>query len=688
MEDFKYPQSRRAEVKEEIHGREIADPYRWLEEIDSEETKKWIEKQNALTEDFIEDIPFREEIKEKLEEIWNYDRYGVYIKKGGNFFFTKREAGEDQKVLYWSESPNGEPRVLLDPNELSEDGTVALTGFSVSPDGKYLAYGLSSAGSDWQTWFVKEVESGRDLDEKLEWVKFSEPAWKGESEGFFYSRYEEPEEGKEYKEKNRNQKFYYHSLGTPQEEDSLVYERPDNPEWGFEGEVTADGKYLVISVWQGTERENGVFYKNLSEPEGEVVELLSDFDASYQFVGSDDEVFYFLTDLDAPRKKVIGIDITEPDPSRREEVLPPSSKVLESVDLFGDRFVAQYIEEASHRLSIFDKEGKPVEEVGLPERGTVELFEAERDAGEFFYGFSSFARPRSIRRYDLDSRENEVCKSPSLPFDPEEFCTEQVFYSSKDGTEIPLFLCKKKDVAAEGGLPTFLYGYGGFNISLTPDFSALHLAWMGMGGLYAQANLRGGGEYGKDWHQAGRKENKQNVFDDFVAAGEWLIDNDYTPPDGLAVNGRSNGGLLIGAAMTRRPDLFEVCVPVVGVLDMLRFHEFTIGWAWVSDFGSPEDPEEFENLLSYSPLHNIEKGEEYPATLIVTGDHDDRVYPAHSFKYAARLQEAQGESAPVLLRVERKTGHGVGKPVSKQIEEKTDILTFIAGQLGLKEEDK
>jgi prolyl oligopeptidase len=633
--------------------------------------------QSEFAFDFLGRIPTREKIRERMTELWNYERYGVPTKRGGRIFFTRNDGLQNQDVLYWIDSLNAEPRVLLDPNLLSEDGTVALTGFVASADGKLLAYGLSSAGSDWQEWRVREVDSGRDRPDLVEWVKFSEAAWTTDGRGFFYGRYDEPEEGKEYKGANYYHKLYYHALGTPQSADRLVYERPDQKEWGFDGSVTDDGRYLVVSVWRGTHRENGIFYLDLEADKGQMVELLKSFDARYVFVGNDGPTFYFLTDFEAPMSRLIAIDVTAPDRTGWREVIPESSDALQSASLIGDLFFANYLHQAYSRALVFDKKGTQIGQVDLPGIGTVEGFSGRQPDRETFYQFTGFTMPGTIYRYDLDTKQSELFRQPHVGFDPSEYVTEQVFYPSRDGTPIPMFISHKRGMQRDGNQPTFLYGYGGFDIPLTPVFSVSVLVWMELGGVFAQANLRGGGEFGKPWHEAGMKLKKQNVFDDFIAAATWLVEKGYTCTPRLAIGGGSNGGLLVGACLTQRPDLFGACLPAVGVLDMLRFHKFTIGWAWTSDYGSPEDPEEFQALLAYSPYHNIEPGVAYPPTLITTADHDDRVFPAHSFKFAAALQAAQAGPAPVLIRIETRAGHGLGKPTSKLIEEAADRWAFL-----------
>jgi prolyl oligopeptidase len=671
-----YPDSPRTDDADIIHQVRVPDPYRWLEDIGSAQTRSWIEAENQVTFEYLDHIPAREKIRQRITELWNYEKYDTPLKWGGRYFFTRNDGLQNQSVLYWLESLEAEPKVLLDPNKLSEDGTVALTGGAVSEDGQWLAYALSSSGSDWQEWRVREVDSGRDTKDHLKWVKFSTASWTHDGQGFFYSRYDEPQEEMALKGANYYHKLYYHRLGTPQAEDELVYERPDHKEWGFHGHVTEDGRYLIITVSQGTQRENGIFCKDL-QAEAPVVELLNKFDAHYAFIGNDGPVFYLMTDLDAPMSRVVAIDIAEPDrPNCKQTIIAQSTDALQSVSLVHDRFIATYLHDAHSRVKVLDKTGKVVREVELPGMGTVAGFGGRQKERETFYLFTGFTTPGTIYRYDVETGQSTVFREPKVNFDPDAYVTKQVFYQSKDGTRVPMFISYKKGLKRDGNTPTYLYGYGGFNVPLLPAFSVSNLIWMEMGGLYAQANLRGGGEYGKSWHEAGMKLKKQNVFDDFIAAAEWLIEKGYTSTPRLAIGGRSNGGLLVGACLAQRPDLFGACLMAVGVLDMLRFHKFTIGWAWTSDFGSPENPDEFKALLAYSPYHNVKPGTAYPATLIVTGDHDDRVFPAHSFKFAAALQAAQAGDAPTLIRIETQAGHGFGKPTAKLIEEQADCWAF------------
>jgi len=670
-----YPETRKEDLVEELHGEVVPDPYRWMEDLESDELRRWIEAQNNLTFGFLDKSPLRKKIQNRMTELWNYEKYSPPYKKAGRYFFAYNDGLQNQDVLYWMENLEEDPKVLIDPNTLSEDGTVALSGAAVSNDGRLLAYGIADAGSDWQTWHVRRVDDGQDLDDVIEWVKFSGASWDKDSQGFYYSRYDAPE-GAALKQTNYFQKLYYHKLRTAQSEDRLVYERPDQKEWGFNGEVTEDGRYLIIYVWHGTAAENAVFYLDLEDPGAEVVELLPDFDAEYVVVGNTGTTFYVKTDHHAPQNRLVAIDLTTPDPAAWRELVPEAADKLEFVDFVGDRFVCTYLHHAAHQVRFYRMDGTPDGELVLPGAGMVTGFGGRSDDPETFYKFSSFTTPGTVYHFDVQTREAAVFRSPDLAFDPEGYVTEQVFYQSKDGTRIPLFLSRRKDLVINGETPTYLYGYGGFNIPLPVSFSVPNLVWMEMGGIYAQAHLRGGGEYGRDWHEAGMKQNKQNVFDDFIAAAEYLIDEGYTCPDKLVIGGRSNGGLLVGAVLTQRPDLFGAALPNVGVMDMLRFHKFTIGWAWVSDYGSPDEPDEFKTIRAYSPYHNIRPGTGYPPTMVLTGDHDDRVFPAHSFKFSAALQAAQAGEAPVLIRIETRAGHGAGKPTAKLIEEFSDMWTF------------
>ncbi len=663
------------------HGQPVPDPYRWLEDLDSEQTRAWIEAQNRLTFDYLQRIPARQRLLERLTQLWNYEKYSQPFKEGGRYFYFKNDGLQNQSVLYTQESLEAEARVLLDPNTLSEDGTVALSGIAISRDGRYLAYGLSRSGSDWQEWKVRDIATGEDLLDHLRWIKFSGASWTLDGQGFFYSRYDEPPPGREYESANYFQKLYYHRLGTPQSEDILVYHRPDQKEWGFAGGVTEDGNYLIISVWRGTDPKNLLFYKDLRDPNLPVVELVREFEAEYSFVGNDGSRFWLLTDFQAPRRRLVAIDLDNP--GQLQEVIPEAEETLQGVSLINNQFVAFYLKDAYTQIKTFALDGTYLGEIPLPGLGSASGFGGKRHDTETFYTFTSFTTPPTIYRYDFTTGSSTLFRQPQVDFDPQAYEVQQVFYASKDGTRIPMFLVHRRGLARTGDHPTLLYGYGGFGISLTPSFSVGLVAWLEMGGVYAQPNLRGGGEYGEAWHQAGTKLNKQKVFDDFIAAAEWLMAHGYTNPSKLAIAGGSNGGLLVGACLTQRPDLFAAALPAVGVFDMLRFHKFTIGWAWVSEYGSPDNPEEFKALYAYSPLHNLKPGTAYPATLITTADHDDRVVPAHSFKFAAALQAAQGGSQPILIRIDTKAGHGAGKPTTKLIEETADRWAFLVQVLGI-----
>jgi prolyl oligopeptidase len=676
-----YPVTVMTNVVDDYFGTKVPDPYRWLEDDNSPRTKAWVEAQNKVTFGYLEDIPERWTIKERLIKLWNYERYGVPFKEGGRYFFTKNDGLQNQAVLYSMTSLDAEPTVLLDPNKLSADGTVALTSYAISDDGNLMAYGLATAGSDWQEWKVRDVRTGKDLDDHLNWIKFSSASWTKDGKGFFYSRYDEPPQANMLKGANYYHKLYYHRLGTPQAQDVLVYHRPDQKEWGFGGGVTEDGQYLIISVWKGTDTKNLLFYKDLQATEGRVVELIRDFEANYDFIGNLGPVFYFRTDLNAPMGKVIAIDITDNDRANRKEIIPQTKDRLQGANILNDQLVVFYLKDAYTAVKIFDLAGKHVRDVELPGIGTAGGFGGKRKDTETFYFFTGFTTPGTIYRYDMTTGQSTVFRRPKVDFNPANYETKQVFYRSADGTRMPMFITHKKGIQLTGRNPTLLYGYGGFDISLTPHFSVADLVWMEMGGVYAVPNLRGGGEYGEEWHQAGMKLKKQNVFDDFIAAAEWLIRNNYTSSDRLAIFGGSNGGLLVGACMTQRPGLFAAALPAVGVMDMLRFHKFTIGWAWTSDYGSADNLDEFKALYAYSPCHNLKPGTIYPATLITTADHDDRVVPAHSFKFAARLQECQIGDAPVLIRIETRAGHGAGKPLAKAIEETADRWAFLMREL-------
>ncbi|NER05703.1 MAG: S9 family peptidase [Okeania sp. SIO3C4] len=684
-EPLTYPITHKTDIVENYHGVEVPDPYRWLEDPNSKKTQEWVKAQNEITFNYLAEISERETIKKRLTQIWDYEKYSIPFKEGDRYFYYKNDGLQNQSILYTLPTLDAEPKVLIDPNKFSEDGTVALSGIAISKDGKLIAYGISNSGSDWQEWRIKNIETGEDLPDVLQWIKFNVPAWKNDNQGLFYSRYEQPEAG-ELEETNYLQKIYYHRLGNVQSDDVLIYEKPERKEWSFNCYVTEDSKYLVITVWQSTDRKNLVFYQDLTIEDAPIVELISEFEAEYRLIDNDDNTFWFVTDFDAPKRRVIAIDINHPpSPSlvtgenkdKWQEIIPETTDTLRGVGTLNNQFVAFYLKDAHTQVKIFNLDGSSVRDINLPGIGSVGGFYGKRYDTTTFYSYVSFTTPSTIYQYDMVSGESKIYRQPTVDFNPDEFETKQIFYSSKDGTSIPMFITHKKGVKLDGNNPTILYGYGGFNISITPNFSISRLVWLEMGGVYAVANIRGGGEYGEEWHKAGIKQEKQNVFDDFISAAEWLIENNWTSSKKLAITGASNGGLLVGACITQRPELFGAALPAVGVMDMLRFHKFTIGWAWVADYGSPDNPEEFKALYAYSPLHNLKPEISYPATLVTTADHDDRVVPAHSFKFISALQAAHIGDNPVLIRIETKAGHGAGKPTTKIIEEITDEFAFL-----------
>ncbi len=697
-----YPQTRRVDHVNTYHGTQVADPYRWLEQDvrESAEVAAWVAAQQKVTEAHIEAIPERDAIRARIEQLWNYERYSSPFKIGGRYFFYKNDGLQNQSVVYVQDTLDDEPRVLLDPNTWSEDGAVALAGLVPSDDGRFVAYGVADAGSDWRRWHVMEIGSGqkegedvdRKLDDVIRWIKFGSVAWTQAADGFFYSRFPEPEEGQKFQSLNLNHKLYFHRLGTPQSDDVLIHQRPDEPEWGFHPTTTEDGRYLVITVSKGTDDKYRVLVKDLQKPEASLkahlLEVIGNFDHEYSYIGNEGPIFYFKTDHEAPRGRVIAIDIRHsgkghPEKKNHREIIPQAEETFDDVNLVGGRLIALYLKDAKTQVNLFDLEGRPLGDVRFPGIGSAHGFGGRRNHTETFYTFSSFATPPSIFHYDLSTGKSTLYRRAQVAFDPDEYVVKQVFYESKDGTRVPMFIAHKQGVVLDGTNPTLLYGYGGFSIPLTPGFSVSRLAWMERGGVFAMPNLRGGGEYGEAWHQAGTKLNKQNVFDDFLAAAEWLIDNHYTRPDKLAIQGSSNGGLLVGAAITQRPELFGACLPAVGVMDMLRFHKFTAGRYWVDDYGSSDDPEQFAALRAYSPYHNIKPGTNYPATMVMTADTDDRVVPGHSFKFAARLQQAQAAAAPILIRIEIRAGHGAGTPTSKLIDRAADQWAFLVKHLNM-----
>ncbi len=676
-----YPAARRSDFKETLHGIEVPDPYRWMEDIDSPETRTWVEAESAHAEAFLSQLPARDKLRARLKELWDYEKIGMPTRKAGRVFYSTQSGLQNQPVLVWRpDGSDAEPTVLLDPNTLSDEGTVALSGLSIHDDGKLIAYGLSKAGSDWEEWRVRDVETGKDLDDHLRWVKFSGASWKkgpDAAKAFCYSRFDAPKEGEELSGTNYFQKLFLHRLGEPQEKDTLLYERPDQKKWNFSGGFTEDGKYLVVDVFTGDYSTNGIFYKDLAKDDNPVVEWLAAMDAQYEYVGNDGTTFYVLTTKDAPRSRLVAIDLADSSPEKWRDLIPEGEHRLEGVSMIGDTFAARYLVDAKQEITLFDREGKRLREVALDGPASVSGFNGDRKDRDTYYTLTGFNRPPTIYHYDLATGKSTLYRKPSVNFDPDQFETRQVFYKSKDGTRVPMFISHKKGLAFDQPQPTLLYAYGGFNISLTPRFSLATIAWMEQGGVFAQPNLRGGGEYGEDWHTDGNLLKKQNVFDDFIAAAEWLIAEGITCTPKLAIDGRSNGGLLTGACLTQRPDLYGAVLSGVGVQDMLRFDKFTIGWAWKGEYGDPAHEADFKNLLAYSPYHNVKKGTKYPPILVTTGDHDDRVFPAHSFKFGAALQWAQAAPNPVIVRIDINAGHGAGKPTAKQINEVADTWAFL-----------
>jgi len=686
---LQYPESKRGDTLDTLHGVPVADPYRWLEQDvrESSEVAAWVKAQNKVSAAWLADIPEREPIRRRLTELWNYEKVSAPFLVAGRYYFYKNDGLQNQSALYVRDSLTSPPRLVLDPNSWSADGTVALAGTAFSDDGRYLAYGVANSGSDWRTWKLLDLSTGAVLSDTIEWVKFSAATWTPDSKGFFYGRFDAPKAGEKYQGLNLGQKIYYHRIGTRQQDDVLVYARPDQPTWGFGVQVTDDGRYLVLTVWKGTDNRHRILYKDLHEPYGMTLDLIDSFDHGYSLITNEGPVLYFRTDHKAPRGRVIAIDLRKPELEHWREVVAQGAETLRTVDCVGNMLICNLLRDAHTAIKLFALDGRLIRTVELPGIGSASGFTGKRTDVETFYAYSSFNTPPRSYRYDLLTGESRLIGEAKVAFKPDDYVVEQVFYKSKDGTRVPMFLSFKKGMVRNSQNPTLLYGYGGFDIPLTPSFSVSRLAWMEQGGVLAVANLRGGGEYGEDWHKAGTKLNKQNVFDDFIAAAEWLIANKVTQSAKLAIQGGSNGGLLVGACMVQRPELFGACLPAVGVMDMLRFHRFTAGRFWVDDYGCADDPKEFRALWAYSPYHNLKRGQRYPATLVTTADTDDRVVPFHSFKFAAALQHAQASTAPVLIRIETSAGHGAGTPTGKLIDEKTDELAFLVKVLGMGSQD-
>lgn len=674
-----YPPAKKISHIDNYHGTNVEDPYRWLEDLNSEETKEWIKAQNELTNSYFSNIPFREKIKKRLTDLWNYERYTNPIKIGEYYIYSKNDGLQEQNVYYIQKGIDGTSEVLIDPNKLSEDGSISLSGIYFSKDNKYLSYGISRGGSDWREFYVMDLSTKKLLSDKILWSKFTGNAWY--KNGFFYGRYDEPKKGEELKQSNQFQKVFYHKIGTSQSDDELVIEDRQHPKRLFEATVSDDEKYLIIYVAEGSSSYNLLWYKNLSN-NSSIIKLIDQFEAEYNFIDNINDKFLVLTNYEAPNNKLVLIDLKNPEKENWKTLIPESKNVIQNVAHVGDKLIVTYLEDAHSKISIFNEEGNYLYDIKLPTIGTVYGFSGKNNDTETFYTFTSFTYPPTIYRYDVINNKSELFKKSKVNFESENYEVYQVFYESKDGTKIPMFLIHKKDLELNGKNPALLYAYGGFKISQLPSFAIPRLSLLENGFVYALACIRGGGEYGETWHKAGMFEKKQNVFDDFISAAEWLIKNNYTSPQMLAIQGGSNGGLLVGAVINQRPDLFKVAFPMVGVMDMLRFHKFTIGWAWVSEYGSSDNPEQFKYLIKYSPLHNI-KNVEYPATLVTTADHDDRVFPAHSFKYIATLQEKNSGNNPALIRIETKVGHGAGTSTSKSIELYTDLWSFMFYNLGI-----
>lgn len=676
-----YPQTATVDTVDTYFGVSVPDPYRWLENDTSAATASWVKAQNEITNNYLEHIPFRQDLLKRLTELANYERISAPFKKHGKYYFYKNDGLQNQSVLYVQDALNSGARVFLDPNKLSDDGTVALTSLSFSNNGKYAAYTISRSGSDWREIYVMDVATGSLLDDHITWAKFTDAAWQGD--GFYYSAYDAPSKGKEFSNVNEHHKIYYHKLGEPQQNDRLVYENKAYPKRFYTAQVSEDERVLFIYE-SGEGRGNALFMQDLTQKSAPVVQLASDFDYQYTPIEVIGNRIYFFTNYQAAKNKIMAAELQSPELANWKEVVPEKEQVLSDVRVIGGKLFLTYDKDASNHAYVYDLQGKELQEIELPSLGSVN-FNGDKDDEECFFSFTSFTIPGATYKYDVQKNSYELFRAPKVKFHSDDFVTEQVFFTSKDGAKIPMFLTYQKGLKKNGKNPVFLYGYGGFNISLYPSFSINRIPFLENGGIYVQVNLRGGSEYGEDWHVAGTKMQKQNVFNDFIAAAEYLIDNKYTNSQKIAIVGGSNGGLLVGACMTQRPDLFRVAIPQVGVMDMLRYHKFTIGWNWASDYGTSEDSKEmFEYLKGYSPLHNLKKGTKYPATLVTTADHDDRVVPAHSFKFAATLQACNEGSNPTLIRIDSKAGHGAGKPMSKILEEQADVYGFIMYNLNMK----
>jgi len=681
---FDYPKPRRGDQVDDYNGVKVADPYRWMEQTDSDETKAWIDAENKLTNSYLSTIPQREALKTRLTELTNYEKFSAPNKiTEGLYIYSKNDGLQNQSVLYKATSINDPGTVFFDPNKILADGTAALSGSSFTDDGKLWAYGVAIAGSDRTEWHVMDVATGKLLPDTLAPNRQGVNAWLKDNSGFYYTSYAPTEKGAELKAATKFQKIYFHKIGTPQSEDYVFYERPDNGDYFSGAEISEDGNWMIITVSKGTERMNMVYFKNLKMEKAPIMPLVEDLKSSWNFLGNDGPVFYFETDHDAPLSKIVKVDVTSKDHAW-SDVIPESADALGGVSFINNQFVLNYLHDAATKIKIYETNGKFVRDVALPGIGSAGGFGGRRSYTETFYSYSSFNAPPTIYHYDMKTGKSTLFRQAKVKFNPDDYEVKEVFYPSKDGTKIPMFITYKKGIKLDGSNPTILYGYGGFNISTTPGFSASRIAWLELGGIYASACLRGGGEYGKKWWESGSRLNKQNVFDDFAWAGKWLIANKYTSTPKLAIQGGSNGGLLVGATLNQNPGLFGAAIPQVGVMDMLRFDEFTIGKAWTSDYGYKTDPTDFKAMYAYSPYHNAKPGTKYPPTLVTTSDHDDRVFPAHSFKYTAAMQYAQAGDAPVLIRIQVRGGHGAGLPTALQIEQQADLYGFLVKSLGMK----
>ena len=680
-----YPKAAKTDVVDTYFGTAVPDPYRWLENDTSEATAAWVAAENKVTDEYLSKIPFRSALLKRLTALSDYERMSLPDKTKGKYYFYKNDGLQNQDVLYVQDSLDGEPRVLLDPNKLSADGTVALTGTSLSHDGRYMAYTISRSGSDWTEIFVIDAQTGRQLDDHIVWAKFTGASWHGD--GFYYSAYDAPEKGKEYSNVNERHKIYYHKIGTPQTADRLVYENKDYPKRFYTAGVSEDETTMFVYE-SGEGNGNGLYMKDLTKPDAQLTPMATDMRYMHVPIETVDGRTYIYTNYGAPKYRIMAATADKPSAADWQEIVPEGDAVLSGASVIGGRLILTYNKDVADHSYVYTLDGRMMHEVKLPSLGSV-AFSGSKDDKECFFAFTSFTSPGTSYKYDIEANTYTLLRKSKADFDPSGYVTEQIFYPSKDGTKIPMFLTYKKGLKKDGRNPVLIYGYGGFNISLPPTFSTSRIPFIENGGIYVQTNLRGGGEYGEQWHLAGTKMRKQNVFDDFIAAAEWLIANHYTDKDKIAIMGGSNGGLLVGACMTQRPDLYRVAVPQVGVMDMLRYHKFTIGWNWAGDYGTSEDSKEmFEYLKGYSPLHNLKPGTAYPATLVTTADHDDRVVPAHSFKFAATLQECNAGPNPTLIRIDSKAGHGAGKPMSKVLEEQADIYGFIMYNLGMDYKEK